>query len=284
MSSLPAKTSAAGRRPTDGYVVQLHTPVSGAYTLLATYERPFKAQGETLTFTGARPLDAQSEQGYTLIISAYQFQVKPETVSPGLLPLETGEVPPEYRLFFDAPILAAYRYTSRPFDLKLALSPLAQGDSLSQVVDRASDHDSHLEGRPGAHRRALLREEPRQPALPPDAAPGHAVVVGGRQRRLGRAGDGRAGQPHSLAPARGPERRADARPEAGGDQRPETHHRGCAHCERARDARRMEAGTRHRPAPGLSPRLADARGRHTGRLGLRGAGADVHGRAKAAAR
>ncbi|MGO8925673.1 MAG: hypothetical protein ACLQU3_02080 [Limisphaerales bacterium] len=120
-----------------GYLVQLHTPVSGAYTLLATYERPFKSQGETLTFTGARPLDAQSEQGYTLIISAYQFQVKPDAVSAGLLPLETGEVPPEYRLFFDAPILAAYRYTSRPFDLKLALSPLAQGDSLSQVVDRA---------------------------------------------------------------------------------------------------------------------------------------------------
>jgi hypothetical protein len=121
-----------------GYAVQLHTPVSGAYTLLATYERPFKAQGETLTFTGARPLDAQSEQGHTLIISAYQFEVKPADVSPGLLALEPGEVPPEYRLFFDAPILAAYRYTSRPFNLKLALSPLAQGDSLSQVVDRAS--------------------------------------------------------------------------------------------------------------------------------------------------
>src|SRR6185295_11846117 len=108
------------------------------YTLLATYERPFKAQGETLTFTGARPLDAQSEQGHTLVISAYQFQVKPVDVSVGLLPLETGEVPAEYRLFFDAPILAAYRYTARPFNLRLTLSPLAQGDSLSQVVDRAS--------------------------------------------------------------------------------------------------------------------------------------------------
>ena len=64
-----------------GYLVQLHTPVSGAYTLLATYERPFKAQGETLSFAGARPLDAQSEQGYTLVISAYQFQVKPTSVS-----------------------------------------------------------------------------------------------------------------------------------------------------------------------------------------------------------
>ena len=59
-------------------------------------------------------------------------------ISPGLLPLETREVPAEYRLFFDAPILAAYRYNLRPFNLKLALNPLAQGDSLSQVVDRAS--------------------------------------------------------------------------------------------------------------------------------------------------
>ena len=80
----------------------------------------------------------KSEQGHTLVISAYQFQVKPVDVSAGLLPLETGEVPPEYRLFFDAPILAAYRYAARPFNLKLALSPLAQGDSLSQVVDRAA--------------------------------------------------------------------------------------------------------------------------------------------------
>lgn len=130
-------------KTTNGYLVQLHSPVSGSYTLLATYERPFKAQGETLTFTGARPLDAQTEQGHTIIISAYQFQVKPVSVSPGLLPLEPGEVPPEYRLFFDAPVLAAYHYSARPFDLKLALSPLAQGDSLNQVVDRAT-FDTHI--------------------------------------------------------------------------------------------------------------------------------------------
>jgi hypothetical protein len=121
-----------------GYVVQLHTPVAGPYTLLATYERPCKAQGETLSFTGAHPLDAQSEQGYTLVTSAYQFQVKPADISPGLLPLEIGEVPPEYRLFSDAPVLAAYRYSARPFHLTLTLSPLAQGDSLNQIVDRAS--------------------------------------------------------------------------------------------------------------------------------------------------
>jgi len=125
-------------KTTNGFIVQLHTPVAGAYTLLATYERPFKPQGETLAFTGARPLDAQSESGHTIVISAYQFQVTPADVSSGLLPLEPGEVPAEYRLFFDKPVLAAYRYSARPFNLKLALSPLAQGDSLGQVVDRAA--------------------------------------------------------------------------------------------------------------------------------------------------
>jgi hypothetical protein len=125
-------------KTTNGYLVQLNSPVAGSYTLLATYERPFKPQGETLSFAGARPLDAQSEQAHTIVVSAYQFQVKPVTVSPGLLALEPGEVPSEYRLFFDAPVLAAYQYSARPFDLQLALSPLAQGDSLNQVVDRAS--------------------------------------------------------------------------------------------------------------------------------------------------
>ena len=127
-----------GWQKEDGhYRVRLHGPVSGSCALLVTYERPFKAAGETLAFTGARPLDAQSEQGHTLITSAAQFQVKPAEVSPGLLTLEKGEVPSEYRLFFDAPLLAAYRYVAQPVSLKLALSPLEQGDSLSQVIDRA---------------------------------------------------------------------------------------------------------------------------------------------------
>lgn len=126
------------QKTTNGYVVTLNTPVSGAYTLLVTYERPFKRQGDTLTFTGARPVDAQTEQGHTIVVSAYQFQVTPVNVSPGLLPLETAEVPGEYRLFFDAPILAAYRYTARPFNLQLALSPLAQGETVGLVVDRAT--------------------------------------------------------------------------------------------------------------------------------------------------
>ena len=233
--------------------MQLHTPVSGAYTLLATYERPFKAQGETLAFTGARPLDAQSEQGHTLVISAYQFQVKPADVSPGLLPLETGEVPPEYRLFFDAPILAAYRYTSRPFNLKLALSPLAQGDSLSQVVDRASlTTRISKEGQVLTDVRYFVKNRGNpnfRLTLPPGTELWSATVNGAAVVPVKDAQANLIPLPQHARP----ERRADARLETGrATERPEARDRGRAHRERAGDARGMEAGTGHRPAPGLS--------------------------------
>jgi len=121
-----------------GYTVYLHKPVSGAYTLLASYERPFNALGETLTFSGVRPSDAQSEQGYTIITSAYQFRVNPVSVSETLKSLEPAEVPAEHRLFIDSPILAAYHYTALPVELQLELQPLSQGRTLDLVVDRAS--------------------------------------------------------------------------------------------------------------------------------------------------
>jgi hypothetical protein len=121
-----------------GYIVSLHNPVSGAYTLLASYERPFNARGETLTFSGVRPTDAQSEQGYTIVTSAYQFRVNPVSVSASLNALEPTEVPAEHRLFIDAPILAAYHYTALPVGLELELQPLNQGETLDLVVDRAS--------------------------------------------------------------------------------------------------------------------------------------------------
>ena len=121
-----------------GYTVSLHNPVSGAYTLLASYERPFNARGETLTFSGVRPTDAQSEQGYTIVTSAYQFRVNPVSVTGSLNALEPTEVPAEHRLFIDAPILAAYHYTALPVGLELELQPLNQGETLDLVVDRAS--------------------------------------------------------------------------------------------------------------------------------------------------
>jgi len=120
------------------YEVYLQAPVFGTYTLLATFDRQFSAQSNSLSFVGIRPLDAQSEQGSVMVVSESQFEIKSAEVSPGLIQLDPGEIPPEHRLLFDAPILAAYQYSARPFSLQFALRSLGQGETVHQVVDRAS--------------------------------------------------------------------------------------------------------------------------------------------------
>ncbi|HTB63970.1 MAG TPA: LysM domain-containing protein, partial [Opitutales bacterium] len=121
----------------DVYEVHLDHAVSGSYSLLATYEIPFKATGDTLPFTGLRPLDVQSEQGHILLASSFPFNISPAKIS-GLTLLEGAEIPAEYRLLCDAPILACYQYAARPFDATLQLQPLVAGSTVDQVVDIAS--------------------------------------------------------------------------------------------------------------------------------------------------
>ena len=118
--------------------VYLQSPVVGTYTLLATFDRQFERQGATLNLEGLRPEDVNAEQGYNLVVSDHPFQVEPSAVSEDLIRLESGEIPAEYLLLFEAPILDAYQYLRRPFELALQLSSFVEGETQDQVVDRAA--------------------------------------------------------------------------------------------------------------------------------------------------
>ena len=78
----------------------------------------------------------QSEAGYSILISKERFEESKAEEVGALIALEPSEVPEEYRLLFDAPILAAYQYSGGEFSLRKSLSPLNRQDSLEQVVDR----------------------------------------------------------------------------------------------------------------------------------------------------
>ncbi len=129
-----------GWRNTGGgqYEVSLNSPVFGAYTVLATYDRQFPPAGGTLSFEGVQPEGVQSEQGRVIVISDFQFQVRTATNSPGLIALDPTEIPAEDRLLFAAPVLASYQYLARPFRLDLQLAALTQGETMNLVIDRAS--------------------------------------------------------------------------------------------------------------------------------------------------
>ena len=122
---------------TQSYTIYFQSTVFGDYTLLATFERQFEPRGETLSFNGVRPVDVQSEAGYSILISKERFEESKAEEVGALIALEPSEVPEEYRRLFDAPILAAYQYSGGEFSLRKSLSPLNRQDSLEQVVDRA---------------------------------------------------------------------------------------------------------------------------------------------------
>ena len=60
-----------------------------------------------------------------------------ENVSTALIEIEHEEIPPSYRLLYDAPILSSYQFTARPFAASLNLKPYTQSITVGQVVDYA---------------------------------------------------------------------------------------------------------------------------------------------------
>ena len=129
---------AADNSATNSYTVYFQSTVFGDYTLLATFERQFKPEGEMMSFNGVRPMNVQSEAGYSILIGKERFEQSQPVAEGELIALEPSEIPEEYRLLFDAPILAAYQYSRGRFTLNKRLKPLSRQGSLEQVGDRAA--------------------------------------------------------------------------------------------------------------------------------------------------
>ncbi len=125
------------RREGDEIVVALHQPVLGAATLLVTFEQPLSARGGTIRPGQVRPLGVQGERGFIQVVSPLQVKSNVETTDGPLLPLEPLELPSEFRLLSNAPSLAVYQYTARPFDLALAIEWYAPAGTVDQLVDFA---------------------------------------------------------------------------------------------------------------------------------------------------
>lgn len=126
------------RREGDEVIVSLHEPALGAASLLVTFEQPMSARGGVIQPGLVRPVGVQSERGYVQIVSAGQVRHEVRRAEGSLLRLEPMELPVEYRLFTEAPSLAVYHYTARPFVLEVAFDGYADADTVDQVVEFAA--------------------------------------------------------------------------------------------------------------------------------------------------
>lgn len=123
------------RREDDVVIVPLVRPVSGAGTVLLTFEQPMNARGGELRPGEVRPMDVQTERGYIQVVSPLQVKTgKPSGEGP-LLEIDPGELPAEFRLLSTAPTLAAWQYTARDFKIAMTVDWYEPGETVAQVVD-----------------------------------------------------------------------------------------------------------------------------------------------------
>ena len=119
----------------DNVVVQLEQPISGAATLLVTFENTMSARGGGLALGEVHPLDVQGESGFIEVVSPVLLKHSVTKTSPGLLKVSAQELPAEFRMLTTAPALAAWQYAARPFNLAIDIAWFEPGKTLEQVVD-----------------------------------------------------------------------------------------------------------------------------------------------------
>ncbi|MBT8036636.1 MAG: hypothetical protein KJO21_03735 [Verrucomicrobiae bacterium] len=125
------------REQGDRVIVQLEQPVSGAATLLVTFENAMSARGGLLRLGEVHPLNVQGESGFIEVVSPVLLRHEVTQTSPGLLGISAQELPAEFRMLTTAPALAAWQYAARPFELEIDIAWYEPGKTLEQVVDFA---------------------------------------------------------------------------------------------------------------------------------------------------
>jgi len=113
--------------------------ISGDYTLLVTYDQQFNEDSDEIVVGGITTEGAEGENGYVVVASSSSLGVRDElALDPGVLPIETAEVPTAYQLLINDPIIRGYKYVRTPHTARLAVMRYPTQQLLSQVTDHAT--------------------------------------------------------------------------------------------------------------------------------------------------
>jgi len=137
-------------RQDDVWVVKLNRKVLGDYSLAATYTQRY-GPDRPIQLGALHCQDVQTQTGYVAVTSHLdlRLQLVPGQAADqsGLLPIALDEVPADYRLLTNSPMLAAYKYVTESHVALLAAEPYQRSGLLPVVVDIA-DLQTELAVRP----------------------------------------------------------------------------------------------------------------------------------------
>ncbi|MEN8255046.1 MAG: hypothetical protein ABFR33_06205, partial [Verrucomicrobiota bacterium] len=120
----------------DLWTIHLNQKVIGDYTLLVTYDHPAKYLGEDFLVGGVQTMDAENETGYIALAGSANLSLEEEVGhSSTILPIDVDEVPEEYALLVNDPIMHAYKYVAAPHEAQVRIKRFSTQQLLTQVAD-----------------------------------------------------------------------------------------------------------------------------------------------------
>jgi hypothetical protein len=126
-------------RQGDTIVVSLQEKVLGDYTLLMTFDQPFAYEGAELTVGAIETTGTVSEVGYIALSGPASLTFDAEkTRDPSMITIASEELPREYALLVNDPVLKAYKYVRAPHLAQLAVRRYSTQPLLDHVADHIS--------------------------------------------------------------------------------------------------------------------------------------------------
>ncbi len=126
-------------RQGDTIVVSLQEKVLGDYTLLMTFDQPFAYEGAELEVGAIETTGTVSETGYIALSGPASLTFDAEQKrDPSMIPIAGDELPHEYALLVNDPVLKAYKYVRVPHAARLAVRRFGTQPLLDHVADHIS--------------------------------------------------------------------------------------------------------------------------------------------------
>ena len=172
-------------REGDIRTVKLQSKVIGDYNLGISYTRSYK-EGETLTVGGVRCEKVDTQTGYVAIASHLDLNLaEPEPAGRQMIAIDRGEIPANYRLLINAPLLKSYKFVQPPNGVDLTVTSFERG-SLLPVVIEVMELNTHVNVRKDGETESITRVRYKVKnssqqflalTMPPDAVPWATCIV-----------------------------------------------------------------------------------------------------------
>jgi hypothetical protein len=127
----------AVRSPDDNrlWTVKLQRKVIGDYNLGVSYQQRCE-DGATITAGGVACNRVTTQTGHIVIASHLNLTLSPQAdLGPNVFSVMRDEIPSDYRLLVNAPILEAFKYVNAPHDASLTVSAYPYGSLPSVIID-----------------------------------------------------------------------------------------------------------------------------------------------------